>query len=225
MTALWLGPALLVCKVAPCLSERLLRGCATRQLRIFGVRVKVTDRNDGRYGSPPYLYVLLNQTSLIETFIIQHSLPTPFNVLTNIEYALLPFVGWIVWLSGGVVIVRQWARQARRGVEKAAERMRSGRNFYMSIEGIRTPTPGLNPYKKGAVVLAIKARATIVPIVIHGAREILPYGEWRVRPGEVEVILCPAVPTSDLIYEDRNDLVGRLRLVAESELASSTLYS
>jgi 1-acyl-sn-glycerol-3-phosphate acyltransferase len=161
---------------------------------------------------------MLNQTSLIETFTVHYVLPTSFKIFMNIEYALIPFVGWLPWLMGGVVIIRQWSKQARKGLEKAAQRIRNGNSFYMSIEGVRSPAAGLNPYKKGSAILAISAQTTIIPIVIYDARKILPYGEWRVKGGNVEIVLCQAIPTTGLKYEDRDELTRRLRSIAEIEL-------
>lgn len=217
-TILWFTPAMIICKFQPNLTLKFIRNWCRTQLKIFDIHLSVIDRNGGQYGSPPYLYLMLNQTSLIETIIIGYVIPTDFKLVTNIEWALLPFVGWLMWLRGSVVIIRQWPAQAKLGVERAARRMRRGDNFYMSIEGIRTKSSGLNPYKKGPAVLAITAQATIVPIIIHGAREILPHGEWRVNRGKVKAILCETVSTAGLSCENRGELVQRLRLIAEKEL-------
>ena len=41
--------------------------------------------------------------------------------------------------------------------------------------------------------MAAAANASIVPFVFAGARERLPLGAWRVRPGSVRVVFLPAV--------------------------------
>lgn len=217
-TVLFLAPAMISAPIYSRLSRGLLKKWAFIQCKIFGIKIKVSDQNNGQYHSPPYLYLVLNQTSLSETFIIPYSLPTEFNIFMNIEYALLPFVGGIQWLLGGVVIIRQWSKQARRGIDRAVKKMRKGKNFYISIEGTRTHTVALNPYRKGPAVLAIQSQATIIPIIIHGARELLPYGEWRIRSGKVEVVLCKAISTQNLSYDNRDQLIADLRWIAEAEL-------
>lgn len=214
VTLLWLTPVMILARIARQISTKLLKGWCRIQLRIFGIEVKVTDRNRGQYHSPPYLYLILNQTSLSETFIINFILPTDFKVFMNIGFAFLPLIGWLYWILGGVVVIRQWPRQSRRAMEKAARLLRAGDSFYMSIEGRRSPDGKLSPYKKGPAILAISSQAKIVPIVIHGAREVLPFGEWRIRPGKVEAVLCDAIPTDRLILEDREELVNGLRRIA-----------
>lgn len=186
--------------------------------RLFGVRVEVEDRNRGQYDAGPYVFVQLNQRSLAETFIAHDALPLPLLLFTNIEYALLPLIGWGPWLSGAVIVVRQWERQRRRALDRAVEKVRRGRSFYMSIEGARSPDGRLLPYKKGPVLLAIRGGATIIPVVYEGAERVLPYGEWRVRPGRVRVKLLEAIPTRGLGVDDRDALVRRLEALARREV-------
>lgn len=201
-------------------SHRLLTGWTRLAARLLGIRVAIEDRNRD-YSRPPYLFVGLNQTSLAETLVFHQGLPAPFEIVCNLEYALLPLVGWATVAAGGVTVVRQWPAQARRALGVASARIRSGRNFAISIEGQRSKDGALSPYKKGPAVLAIETGATIVPFLLRGARERLPYGEWRVRPGAVSVVLCDAIPTAGLTYADRDALTARLRALAEKELACS----
>lgn len=215
-----LGAAVVVALASRRASYALLRTWARLSRRIFGIRVRVIDHNEGRYDAPPYLFLQLNQTSLSETFITPRVLPHPARIVANIEYVALPFVGWALLAQGAVVVVRQWPAQARGAVDRAVRAMRSGDSFYMSIEGRRSPDGSLSPYKKGAAVLAIRAGARVVPLLFRGAREILPYGEWRVREGMVVVELLPAIDVSALRYEDRDALVARLRALAEEHTAA-----
>ena len=210
-------PALLLGPVSHRASAALMEAWCAWARRVFGLRLEVKDHNAGRYGAPPYLFLQLNQTSLIETFLMHAALPRPFLVFMNIEYAALPFIGWVTLAQGSVVVVRQWSAQARRAVDRAVRALRRGESFYMSIEGRRSPDGRLGPYKKGAAVLAIQSGATLVPLVFRGAREALPPGEWRVRPQRVTIELLPAIETTGLRYEDRDALVERLRALAEAQ--------
>jgi 1-acyl-sn-glycerol-3-phosphate acyltransferase len=224
VTVLWLAPAVLLAKISRKTSLKLVKQWCRIELKIFGIKVAVTDRNHGRYCSPPYLYVILNQTSLSETWIVNSLLPTDFKAFMNIEFALIPLIGWLLWALGGVVIVRQWPSQSRQGMDKAERLLRAGGNLYMSIEGKRSPDGRLQPYKKGPAVLAIASKATIVPIVIHGAREVWPFGEWRVKPGKLEVVFCETISADALGPKDRHELTDRLRSIAERELAGRSSF-
>ena len=139
----------------------------------------------------------------------------------NLGYALLPLVGWHAWICGGITIVRKWRSQIRSAMKKTIKLLKKGGNFYMSIEGRRSAQGKLQTYHKGAAIMAIKSHATIVPMIIHGAQEILPFGKWRIKPGKVEVIFCQAISTNLLNLEDRNKLTTQLRNIAEEELSNA----
>ena len=57
-------------------------------------------------------------------------------------------------------------------------------------------------------MLAIAAKAPIVPVVVYGAREIMAKGSFRVQVGTVHVHLLEAVSTADYDYEHRHELLG-----------------
>jgi len=184
--------------------------------RIFGVTVSRCDDNSGDPGPMPHLYVWLNQTSLAEIVTLQ-VLP-PLYKIANVEYAAMPLIGWTCVPLRDIVIVRQWKSQAKRGIERAAARLGRGESWAISIEGARSPDGRLLPYKKGPVVMAIKAQATIIPMVIKGGHDVMPRGEWRIRRGHIELRLLKSIPTHGLTYDDRDDVFQRLRQLAEREL-------
>ncbi len=43
------------------------------------------DRNAGTYEQPPYLFVLMNQTSLAESFVVPVAAPVPMSALARVE--------------------------------------------------------------------------------------------------------------------------------------------
>jgi 1-acyl-sn-glycerol-3-phosphate acyltransferase len=181
--------------------------------RIFRITVSQRDDNSGDLGPKPHLYVWLNQSSLAEAVTLQ--LLPPVYKIANVEYAAMPLVGWTCVLLRDVVIVRQWKAQAKRGIERAAARLARGETWAISIEGARTSDGRLLPYKKGPIIMAISAQATIIPVVTTGGREIMPRGEWRIRPGHIEQRLLKSIPTRGLTYEDRNTVHEQLRELAE----------
>jgi 1-acyl-sn-glycerol-3-phosphate acyltransferase len=217
-TAPWLSAAAATALVDRGAARRLLHAWCRCQSRLFGLEVTVEDRNHGDYPAPPYLFVQLNQASLCETFALPPTVPVPYAICMNVEYALLPFVGWAHWAIGGVVLVRQWPAQSRRELGRAVERLRRGESLVISIEGARSPDGRLGRYKKGPAVLALESGATIVPIVVRGAGERMPRGQWRVRPGAVHVAFLPPIPTAGMGYADRDRLTARLRALAAEEL-------
>ena len=215
-----LGGAALVGPLHRRAGWRLLTAWTRWSAAIFGIETVFRDENDGALGPPPFVFVQLNQTSLSESFALPPWLPAPFHALMNVEYALIPLLGWAHFVLGAVVVVRQWKWQTRKALRRCLRYLRNGSNVMISIEGCRSPNGALGPYKKGPAILAIAAQVRIVPILIEGAAPCLPYGDWRVRPGRITVTLLPAVETRGLTLGDRGGLVARLRALAEARLSS-----
>jgi 1-acyl-sn-glycerol-3-phosphate acyltransferase len=216
VTLVLLGVASLVCLFSKTLAFNISRIWARSILKIFCITLKKVDENQ-TYDPYGNLYITLNQTTLLETVFGPYAMPTEFAVIVNLEFALVPIIGWLNWLLGGVLLIRQWPAQARRAMGKAAEKLKLKSNLWISIEGQRSVDGSLRPYKKGAAVLALSSQAVVTPIFYVGARDRLPYGEWRVRPGEVEMRFLKSFQLKGLTYEDRDLIVTRLRKIAETQ--------
>jgi 1-acyl-sn-glycerol-3-phosphate acyltransferase len=226
---------LVVLTLIPIYSFALIVGVANRSaawqiivfwnrhfLKLFGVEVNVEYVNPDIDMSSGGVVVGLNQQSLLDPIIGQVAAPKMFMSIWNIEYAIIPFIGWISLLFGWVII-RQWPRQAKTALKKAVSYIRKGGFVYLSIEGSRSKDGSLGEYKKGPVVLAIQAKTNIYPVIIKGSRKCLPYGQWKIRPGTVTVKGLNEFSVVDMSYEDRNQIVRQLREIAHKELFIETL--
>ncbi len=200
----------------------LIRQCCHFSLMVLKIEVIQENHNTEKdLQSGNCIYVQLNQESLLEGVVFPIVAPTPYRSIINIEFALIPFYGLAAAIAGWVII-RQWPKQAKRKLNKVASNLRGGGFVLISIEGKRSKDGSLSPYKKGPAVLAIQSGARIIPVITHGARDCLPYGEWRIRPGKITVKFLKAIPTKGMCYEDRDSLVRQLRELAEQEVYLQT---
>ena len=87
----------------------------------------------------------------------------------------------------------------------------------MSIEGRRSKNGSLSQFKKGPVVMAIRAQAKIVPVIINGTKEVLGYGNYRIQSGKVVVRLLKMIYTNEVKYEDRDVILNELVALSERE--------
>ena len=67
----------------------------------------------------------------------------------------------------------------------------------MYAEGTRTIDGKLQPFKRGAFNLALKAGIPVVPLTVNGSFSILPKHSVSVRPGRVELVLDAPVPVPE----------------------------
>lgn len=197
-------------------AQRIMRAWSRASLATLGLSLTVDDRNRGHYHDAPYLFVHLNQTSLLESFLFPAVCPVLLRMVINVEFALLPVLGVSLAALGSRVIVRQLPDQAKRVMDAVARDMRERRwSFGISIEGRRSVDGELSPYKKGSAFTAIAAQARIVPFYLYGAFDAMPYGAFRVRPGPIHAVLFEPIETRGLTLDDRDALTARLRDIAE----------
>jgi len=78
-------------------------------------------------------------------------------------------------------------------------------------EGTRSPTGALGPFKKGAFHVALDAQSRIVPVAVSGARELMPKGAFRVRPGTVTVQILDPIEAGRYSYDSRDRLIEDVR--------------
>jgi 1-acyl-sn-glycerol-3-phosphate acyltransferase len=187
-------------------------------LDIFGVKLEVR-HHDPAYAQGPYVFCQMNQTSLIEGVLVPAIIPVPHVSFVSLGFALIPFLGWIA-VAGGVLVVRQWPAQRQRAGQRGNAEVRRGKSFFISIEGARSEGPGLLPYKKGPVVMALETKAPLVPVYLYGAREVWPWGDWRVRPGKVRAEFGAPISLQGRTLNDRDAIVAELRAEAERVLSA-----
>jgi len=71
-------------------------------------------------------------------------------------------------------------------VEKATQSLRAGRSFLIYPEGTRSPDGRLQNFKKGAVVMAIKAGVPLFRSRVR-APQVMRKRSLRIYPGEIVV--------------------------------------
>lgn len=187
------------------------------QLAIAGVRSRVVGREHvQRHRAAVYC---VNHSSYLDVvaFVTLYPLCPELRILYKHELRRIPIVGSVFAAAGFVPIDRYHHDDAMQALDAGTEALRAGRSLLAAPEGTRSRDGTLLPFKKGVFVMAIKARAPVVPVAILGTGTALPKGSATIRPSEIVVRVGAAVETSAFGYE------GRERLVAEVKSAIATL--
>jgi len=172
-------------------------------VRAVGVRVRV--KGIERIPSGVCLFVA-NHTSSADAPAIVGAIPRRVAILLKESLMKWPIVGQ-AFRSAHFIPVNRAARDSGiASVEKATEAMKAGQSFLIYPEGTRSPDGRLQEFKKGAVVMAIKAGVPIVPMVCSGAQRIMGKRSLVIRPGEIVVEFLEPVSTSNYSFEERDAL-------------------
>ena len=180
-------------------------------LATFRVRVEVV----GLENVPTHAPVILmsNHQSLVDIAAIILTLPRTqsWRFVAKRELTRIPIFGWILVLSGHVIIDRGHRERAVASLRRAAEIIRAGTTVIVFPEGSRSPHGNLRTFKSGPFHLAIEAQVPIVPVTVSGSQRITPKGELIVHRGVVKIAYGKPIPTRGVSVDDRKHLSDRVR--------------
>ncbi len=214
----WLGSFILRGRVL----ERLLKAGCRAVLFACGVRVRVSGRENL---VPGRQYIaMMNHVNFFDPFVFQVAFPGPIRGAEEKRHFRWPVYGGTIRRLGMFPIDRKDTRQAVESLRQAAAWLRERGVFSFGImpEGTRTLDGRLGRFKRGGFFMAVETGFDILPVVQKGAFEIGHKGTKLVRPGRVDVVIEPAVPTSGCGKDDIDGLVERVRRVFLDRLGEST---
>lgn len=172
-------------------------------VRAVGVRVRVK----GLERIPPGACLFTaNHTSSADAPAIVGAIPRRVVILLKQSLFKWPIVGQAFQAVRFIPVNRGAREAAIASVETAAEAMKAGQSFLIYPEGTRSPDGRLQEFKKGAVVMAIKAGVPIVPMVCTGAHHIMEKHSLVIRPGEIVVEFLEPIDASKYSFEERDVL-------------------
>jgi 1-acyl-sn-glycerol-3-phosphate acyltransferase len=172
-------------------------------VRAVGVRVRVAGTE--RIPSGTCLFVA-NHTSAADAPAVVGAIPRRIAILLKKSLFAYPIVGQAFHLAHFIPVDRSKQDSAIASLEKAIEAMCAGQSFLIYPEGTRSPDGRLQEFKKGAVVMAIKAGVPIVPIACSGAHRIMRKRSLEIHPGEILVEFLAPIDASQYTFEEREKL-------------------
>lgn len=176
---------------------RSLNWAAGVELRLHGA-----ERIDATRG----IVYVANHVSWFDVFAMAAVLPR-YSFIAKSELRRIPVFAQGAEAAGIVFIDRDNRKAAFASYKVAARQVELGRSIVVCPEGTRGFDYPLRPFKKGPFVLAIAAQAPIVPTLIHGTREVMRKGSFRVRSGVVNIHFLEPVETVGHGYEDRTEIM------------------
>jgi 1-acyl-sn-glycerol-3-phosphate acyltransferase len=151
-----------------------------------------------------------NHTSSADAPAIVGAISRRIAILLKESLFKWPIVGQVFWSAHFISVNRGDRDAAIASVEKATEALKAGQSFLIYPEGTRSPDGRLQEFKKGAVVMAIKAGVPIVPVVCSGAHRVMVKRSLVIHPGEIVVEFLPPIDASKYSFEERDALNQRV---------------
>ena len=172
-------------------------------------RISVTVRGlENIDPSEQYVFMVNHQSNIDIPVLVQSLARFQLRWIAKKELLWVPLFGWAMWATKHITVNRSDPSDAVKSLERAKQRMAAGISVVVFPEGTRSRNGKLLRFKKGGFLLALKTGKNIVPVTINGSGQLLPSGDWRLRSGNVEVIVGKPIMTDT--YR-----VGSIRLLSD----------
>ncbi len=176
---------------------------------IAGIRVRV-EGQEHLDASRTYIFVG-NHSSQADIWTFQGYIPHDFRWIAKKELFAIPIFGAAMRAVDFISIDRSRGRQAVQSLNDAAARIAEGTSVLIFPEGTRSVDGHLQPFKTGAIMLAIKAGVPVVPVGFNGTHQALPKGSLLARGGDVVLRIGKPLSTGDFKAKDKQELALKLQ--------------
>ncbi len=118
-------------------------------------------------------------------------------------FRFAPF-GWFIGSVGAVPVDIE--RSPLSGIRETLKRLKDDEMVLVFPEGSRTFDGEIQPFKPGFVALAIRSRATVLPVAIEGAFDAWPRKNRFPGLGRIHVHFGEPIHTDQMGKSDENEL-------------------
>nr|WP_131782650.1 lysophospholipid acyltransferase family protein [Legionella gresilensis] len=183
---------------------------STKLLNLIGVKLEVFNPYHVEPQPGKATIIMCNHTSLYDIPISFKAFPNhSIRMLAKRELSKIPIMGKGMAAAEFPFIDRKNRHQAVRDLAFARQLMESGIIMWIAPEGTRSKTGELASFKKGAFITAIEAKATIIPIGIRGAYNILPPKTMRFNLNQkAEIHIGKPIDTAQYTLENKDELIN-----------------
>lgn len=157
-----------------------------------------------------YLFVC-NHVNILDVLVLYGYIPNYFRGVELDEHFNWFFYGMVIRRLGMIPISQTNARSALKSLQYARHVIAAGASILILPEGGRTLDGEFQPFKRGAFLLAKKARVDVVPLVMIGAFEIMRKGSLHIRPGRMILRFGEPLACEEIKALDTEEIEARVR--------------
>ena len=164
--------------------------------------------------------IVANHASYLDGVILTAALPPDFAFVIKREVTQVPVVHYLLRSIGSEFVERHASRGKTRDSRRLLQKATSGSPMVFFPEGTFRLEPGLLPFHNGAFVAAVRGGLPLVPVIIRGARRVLPAKALWPRWGRIEVEVLAALDSPDSGAGDQHRLKEAARLAMRAILTA-----
>lgn len=161
--------------------------------------------------------VVANHQSFLDLPLL-YLLPWTMKWVAKRDLFKIPFLGWIIFITGQIGIDRKHITSAKK-LDKLVEPIAQGMPAMIFPEGTRSQNGKLKNFKNGAFKLSKGYGFQILPVVIDGSFEAMPRGNWTISPAQ-KFTISVLQPVKSNTFDTENELKAHVYALIEQELSA-----
>ena len=184
-------------------------------LRLAGVRVQLEGLE--RIPTGEACIFMANHVSNLDPPALIPNLPGRTSAFMKRSLQKIPVAGYAFKLGEFIAVDRSGsAVEAQHSVAQAKALLQRGVHITTFVEGTRSKTGKLLPFKKGPFYMAKESGAKCVPISIHGTESMMQKGKLGIKPGVAHIVFHEPIDPAN--YASREELMAAVRASIASGL-------
>ena len=191
-------------KMAPKLIRFMIKGV------VWWSGSKITVKGEENIIKGPCVLVG-NHQSYFDIVCLLATIDPMYGYLAKIEINKVPFLRTWMKTIDCVFLNRENAKQGLQAIKDAVDVLKKDRGIYIFPEGTRSKSDEIGEFKTGAMMIATKAKAPIVPFLIDGTYKIFEANGNRLAPANVTITFLPPIETANMSRAEINGLSNMIR--------------
>lgn len=155
--------------------------------------------------------IVINHNSMADILAL-YFVPLNFRWVSKREVFRIPYIGQMLSIHGDIAIDRsRGADSMRKVTEQGKMWIGRGVSIAMFPEGTRSKSGEMGRFKQGAFALAKEAGVEILPVVLHGTRDVLKKNylvNWR---NSLTVSVLPPISAETVQSMETAELIEQTR--------------
>lgn len=190
--------------------DSTLRRWTDRILNLVQVHTTIVNPHQVEPQAGRATIIMCNHSSLYDIPLSFKAFPhTSIRMLAKKELSKIPIMNKGMAASEFLFINRKDLSQAKQALADMRRLLESGIVMWVAPEGTRSVDGKLQAFKKGTFITAIQTKASIIPIGIRGASNILPAHTLRFNLGQkAEIHIGEPIDASQYTLENKEALIA-----------------
>ncbi|MDR0728821.1 MAG: phosphatase PAP2 family protein [Prevotellaceae bacterium] len=170
-------------------------------------KIRVTGREHITAGKT---YVIMSNHQSMLDICLLYKVPVIFKWVSKREVLRIPFVGWALWLHRDITITRGDRTGLMKMLNEAQAYIRRGVSIILFPEGTRAKDGEIHDFKEGGFLLAKRAGAAILPVVIDG--NFAMQNGWKLKPRQVfRMHILPEIHETEVAAHSSKETMKNLQ--------------